>query len=1800
MLHRNNPAALPPKALLRIVFILTIALLFLPAAKALANGNTAPLFLDTTTRPIVYATDGFYNLVPILHVNDPDITQTLTWSCPETSQPSHGTLTFTTATGPASSDATPLGTINYTPHAGYTGTDGFLIEVSDGITTTTREVYVTVYAASSVWDGGHASEFATGTGTLGDPYIIATAHQLAYFADYVNAGGTEFVAPYFRLKADIDLNQVPWDPIGYISDTADPYFQGYFDGDHHTISHVTIGSAEAPRNDLLTYGLFGNATNGEIRELNLVDVHIDVGTGSDTLYIGGLVGAFYPGGYVDNENCLIEQVSVSGSIHGGNNNTIGLLTGYIQGEVNECSSAGSVFSGTSVYAGGLVGFASAEAPFDGCFNTASVYIEGESESVAGGLIGFAQSVGMIPAVLDKSYSTGNVISQETSYSVDAILGYYYDSLSNRYNNVYFNKEAYMVNGNDVAPITTYGGNYGEVGLSFSEMQTTLLATLNGLGGISWDATTAPENLGLPKLQNLPVNLGTLPRITYSANDATSGTAPIDTGSYRSGEPIVLADNRLALSKGLLYTFEGWNTTANADGLAYAEFAPYTVNNAATLYATFDSIYTDPVIIEAHYPAAGNYSLGQNLDFLIQFDQPVYVTGELNLNIDFGNGYFPLALFSGSGSDILRFRYVVVDGDESAVIANTRSAIQMGSLSLAAGGKVTNATNDPAVLTYGLDKVYYRESYLDAKGPTMVSVAASPASGTQPLGRPLYFQAQYHEAITLDTSLGAPNLPMQIGGQNRIATYAADYSDLGNGQLTFVYTLASGDAGPVTLASAIVPNGAKLYDTRGNQALASAWTLVNTPDLSTLSVDAVGPTATFVNFYANHKNSSYRFAYGDDIIIDVSFNEVVTAYVKQGSPMLELQLSDSSSILLPYVSGTGTSILRFQGSLNLFDKHSAGVVLSQNIQVGVGNSIVDASGNAIDPAIPLSVVPDLGHVLLDSESPYMTTYTLPVQTTYGIGDPFDLVVNYNEVVYVNAIYPYPSVLCTLNTPTFDTNIYAYYTAGHGTTALTFRFTVPEGVLDTNGPSILGQLMVQGNSVVDAAGNVVNDALLPVDLSPYVFDGIETEVEQLRLTDLPGKTSFKIGDVMHFEMQFTEAVEWKTVLLDLADAAIKVYFHPSMYVMVPYVSGSGSDTWLFEYTVQPGDYAPGSLSLGVNPMLTTANGWFTDALNHPFDGSYNTVIVQDWSGVTVDGVRAQISQLVLPANGSYYPGQSLDFVVRYDEPVQAVASGVAGDYTIALKLYLDSGVVYVPLTGYWDTTAQAISLTPKADLLFRYTVGASDHDANGIGLEPEVVPLFMAEPYLHSGTQTLQDLAGNTAYLHFSTVNTSGIKLVDPPPPPEEPVVVKPMDKSPDTVLVNGEEKPLGILKKEVSGEAGERQTLRVDKEETQSLLEQTQQNIKFSLLFAEVSKEYAGALNGETVKLMERKNTVIELKTPKATYILPAHQIHIDSVAEQLGRPNDLQNIEVRVEVADTKEEQVQCIRQAASEQKVQIVVPPVDFTIRCYYGDQVVEVKKFSGYVSRMILIPDDVDPMTVTTAVVMHSDGSFGHVPTRIVVVDGKYYAQIHSLTNSSYVLVQNPVGLDDVKAHWAEEAITDMAARMIVSGMGGKKYEPERVVTRAEFVTMLVRALGLEGQGSKGYLFNDVADDDWFAGAFRVAHEYGLVAGDALGLALPYAELTREQAVAMLERAVKLAKVDVAVGGEAAVRLEGFADGVEVAEYAREAMAYFVQEGLVVGRAGLVAGHQAALLAPRSTLTRAEAAVLLQRALQHCNLID
>jgi hypothetical protein len=122
----------------------------------------------------------------------------------------------------------------------------------------------------------------------------------------------------------------------------------------------------------------------------------------------------------------------------------------------------------------------------------------------------------------------------------------------------------------------------------------------------------------------------------------------------------------------------------------------------------------------------------------------------------------------------------------------------------------------------------------------------------------------------------------------------------------------------------------------------------------------------------------------------------------------------------------------------------------------------------------------------------------------------------------------------------------------------------------------------------------------------------------------------------------------------------------------------------------------------------------------------------------------------------------------------------------------------------------------------------------------------------------------------------------------------------------------------------------------------------------------------------------------------------------------------------------------ASHGGYQLVVEPVQFEITCTSGDRTVQVSRFNGYVERTVAIPDGVDPSRITTGIVLNEDGTFRHVPTQIIMIDGKYYAKINSLTNSVYSVIYNPVSFADVATHWSKEAVNDMGSRMVVTGAG------------------------------------------------------------------------------------------------------------------------------------------------------------------------
>ena len=161
------------------------------------------------------------------------------------------------------------------------------------------------------------------------------------------------------------------------------------------------------------------------------------------------------------------------------------------------------------------------------------------------------------------------------------------------------------------------------------------------------------------------------------------------------------------------------------------------------------------------------------------------------------------------------------------------------------------------------------------------------------------------------------------------------------------------------------------------------------------------------------------------------------------------------------------------------------------------------------------------------------------------------------------------------------------------------------------------------------------------------------------------------------------------------------------------------------------------------------------------------------------------------------------------------------------------------------------------------------------------------------------------------------------------------------------------------------------------------------------------LNGQMIKNMENKQSVLEIKTDQATYTLPANQINIDAIANQIDKTAVLKDIKVQIEIATPDSNTLKVVEKAAAKGTFTLVAPAIDFTVNALYEGATVHLSKFNAYVERTLSILDGIDPHKITTGLVVEPDGTVRHVPTKVVEIDGKYYATIKSLTNSTYSVV-------------------------------------------------------------------------------------------------------------------------------------------------------------------------------------------------------
>jgi len=173
-----------------------------------------------------------------------------------------------------------------------------------------------------------------------------------------------------------------------------------------------------------------------------------------------------------------------------------------------------------------------------------------------------------------------------------------------------------------------------------------------------------------------------------------------------------------------------------------------------------------------------------------------------------------------------------------------------------------------------------------------------------------------------------------------------------------------------------------------------------------------------------------------------------------------------------------------------------------------------------------------------------------------------------------------------------------------------------------------------------------------------------------------------------------------------------------------------------------------------------------------------------------------------------------------------------------------------------------------------------------------------------------------------------------------------------------------------------------------------------------------------------------------------------------------------------------------------------------------------------------------------------------------------------------------DVASGAWYHSNVMHVYREGLMTGTSATQFDPNVPTTRGMIVTILYRLNKSPAASGLPNPFSDVAEGTWYTDAVKWAAANGIVSGLGEGRFGPMEDVTREQLATILNNYANFAKMDLpATGG-----YPGFADGKDIASYAKAAVER-------LSKAGIVGGKPGNNFDPRGNATRAEVASMLAR---------
>ncbi len=235
-----------------------------------------------------------------------------------------------------------------------------------------------------------------------------------------------------------------------------------------------------------------------------------------------------------------------------------------------------------------------------------------------------------------------------------------------------------------------------------------------------------------------------------------------------------------------------------------------------------------------------YSISDTLGITVTFSEAITVSGTPQLTLETGTSDALANYLSGTGTNVLTFQFIVVNGHTSAdldIASSSALSLNSGSIIDAVGNTATLTLPNPgAAGSLGYNKAIT----LDANPPSISLVSSNNGNGGYKMGDTLDISIVFNEEVIVT---GTPQLTLETGATDAIVNYL---SGSGSTTLIFRYIISSGHVNTdlaYVSTSALGLNNGYIKDAAGNSAVLTLPTPGASNSLSsnmTLNVEGVLP------------------------------------------------------------------------------------------------------------------------------------------------------------------------------------------------------------------------------------------------------------------------------------------------------------------------------------------------------------------------------------------------------------------------------------------------------------------------------------------------------------------------------------------------------------------------------------------------------------------------------------------------------------------------------------------------------------------------------------------------------------------------------------------------------------------------------------------------------------------------------------------------------------------------------------------------------------------------------------------------